>query len=62
MALVTKIFLESKPVTLALGLAGHLYLVLRTVEVDENGDYGDTLLNPSSSTPAFGLPTCSAPL
>lgn len=29
MALVTKIFLESKPVSLALGLAGHLYLARR---------------------------------
>lgn len=31
------IFLEMKPVNISIGTAGHLYLVLREVEVDAQG-------------------------
>jgi len=42
----TRIFLESKSVSLALGLAGHMYLVKRQVEVDEDGTILNNFYNP----------------
>ena len=39
MTLEARIFLESRTAVFGLAPAGHLYLVKRYVDVDENGNY-----------------------
>jgi hypothetical protein len=42
-----RIFLESKPVLDSLGTAGHMYLVLRDVQVDANGNIISNVQTPN---------------